>query len=490
MGARDVLEGAVFRARGRCALRRRPGHHRRQVEARDQQVHQRRVERRARVLAQHGHGRARRAGGPVGAVGLQRAVAVGNRQDARAHRNRVAAQARRIAEAVPALVVAEHQVGHRRPELDVAQDLGADARVDLDALELLGRQRLGLGEDVLGHGHVAHVVQQGRGPHALHVAVGEAGGLGQHGRVGLDGAHVLGRAAGLGLDGQRQRLDGLELHLQGAARLFLLFAQARDHGVIAAKHQVERRGQQREPAEQATLPGSRRHGGQRGAGQIAGRAPEEVTAPRAHDRLPRGQRDGARHEGRVHQEVERRHHGRGAHQRRHARWVGAQGQRQRKAGHPHRERQRRDAEHHLVQRVAPAGAHRALRPRADRRNHHRQGRPQREQRPEIHRVRQRQVRLAAAQGQLDLRRRGDHGQGEQPEEQPDILRRQMARGIGEAGRARDRHHDDVGSRHHRQCLEGGPVGFSPAQGDGAHQISADGREPDLVFTTPYDINAL
>ena len=131
------------------------------------------------VFAEHGDRRALAAGRPVRPRRLQRAVAVGDRQDARADRDVLAAQAGRIAEAVPALVVREHQLADRRAERHVAQDLGADARMDLDALELLGRQRVRLREDVLGHGHVADVVQQRRRPHALDLGFGQPGGLGE-----------------------------------------------------------------------------------------------------------------------------------------------------------------------------------------------------------------------------------------------------------------------------------------------------------------------
>ena len=115
---------------------------------------------------------------------------------------------RRIAQAVPALVMAEHELAHGRAERHVAEDLGADPRVNLDALELLGRERLGLREDVLGHRHVADVVQQRRRAHRLHVAVGEADRFGQRRRVLLDGSDVLGRAARLGFDRERERFDG------------------------------------------------------------------------------------------------------------------------------------------------------------------------------------------------------------------------------------------------------------------------------------------
>ena len=184
--------------------------------------------------------------------------------------------------------------------------------MDLDALEFLRRQRVGLRQDVLGHGHVADVVQQRRGPDALHLFVGQPGGLGQDAGIVLNLPDVFGRAAGARFDRERERLDRRELDVHRPARLVLLLAQPGHDGVIAAEHEVERHRQHGQPAEPAAR---RRRGGDRGerrAGQVAGRAPHEVALPDAHDRLARREGDRAGDERRVDEEVERRDHRRGA----------------------------------------------------------------------------------------------------------------------------------------------------------------------------------
>ena len=168
-----------------------------------------------------------------------------------------------------------------QPNCTLPQDLRADARMDLDALELLGRQRIRLGQDVLGHRHVADVVEQRRGAHPLHLAVGQARGLGERRRVVLNRPDVLGGAARPGFDRERERFDRRELDVHRAPRLVLLFAQPGDDGVVAAEDQVERHREQRQPAEPAACRRRGRDGGQRRAGEIARCAPDEVALPDA-----------------------------------------------------------------------------------------------------------------------------------------------------------------------------------------------------------------
>ncbi len=87
-----------------------------------------------------------------------------------------------IAETVPSLVMAQHEIADRRAERHVLQNLGADARVNLDAIELLGRQRVRLRQDVFGHRHVADVVQQRGRADRLDVGVRQSGGFREHAR--------------------------------------------------------------------------------------------------------------------------------------------------------------------------------------------------------------------------------------------------------------------------------------------------------------------
>ena len=133
--------------------------------------HQVRVERPARLLPEQQQRQL--AGHPlvVGTVARDRVEVVGHGQDAGAARDVLAAQAERVAGAVPALVVAEHQRRHGVRERDVLDDLEAHLRVDLHLPELLVGQRTGLREDVLGHGELADVVEHGGRRDALDLFV-------------------------------------------------------------------------------------------------------------------------------------------------------------------------------------------------------------------------------------------------------------------------------------------------------------------------------
>ena len=178
---------------------------------------------------------------------------------------------------------------------------------------------------------------------------------------------MLGRAARLGFDRQRERFDRGELHVHRAARLVLLLAQPRDDRVVAAEDQVERHREHARASRtsRARRPPWRRRRAPRRPGSSA-RSRGSCAARSRDDRLPRRERDGAGDERRVDEEVERRHDRRGAHQRREARGVAAH--------HGGRAAGRRsttvsvsdaDAEDDAVQRVAAAaGAQRALRPGA------------------------------------------------------------------------------------------------------------------------------
>ena len=115
--------------------------------------------------------------------------------------------------------------------------------MNLDPLELLGRQRFRFREDVFGDCHVADVMQQRRGAHGLDFRIGEAGGFGERCRVLLDGSDVLRRAARFRLDRERQRFDRRELDLHRAVRLILLLPEACHDRVITPEHEIQRHGQ-------------------------------------------------------------------------------------------------------------------------------------------------------------------------------------------------------------------------------------------------------
>src|SRR5678815_1347190 len=122
----------------------------------------------------------------IRAVGLKRAETIGDRKDACTERDLSSAETARVSESVPAFMMAKHEIVDRTGEWNVAQDLGSDARMNLDALELLRRQCGRFRQNVLGNRQVADVVQQGRGPYRLHICIGHSSCFGQGGRVMLD----------------------------------------------------------------------------------------------------------------------------------------------------------------------------------------------------------------------------------------------------------------------------------------------------------------
>jgi hypothetical protein len=116
------------------------------------------------------------------------------------------------------------------------------------------------------------------------------------------------------------------------------------------------------------------------------------------------------------------------------------------AREPRRQRQRTDVEENPVQRVARAHTEGALRPRADRCNADRFRRSEGEERPEIDGMRQRQVRLASSERQIDLDGRGHDAEPEQEHEQPDAVELQPGRRVEETQRAGEHNR-----RHVRTC---------------------------------------
>ena len=202
-------------------------------------------------------------------------------------------QARGIALAVPALVVAQDQRRHRIRERHRADDVGADLRMRANLLELFGRQRTRLRQDVLGHRELADVVQQRRGLHALDLVLGHAERARDRGRVELHAADVRLRGLILGVDGQRQRFDRREVQIRHLANVTLLVVDAAEIDLVGAVGEVERRRQQHREPVRMIEDHPRRQRGDAGADEVARRAPEEVLVPDLQDRLPRRERDRA-----------------------------------------------------------------------------------------------------------------------------------------------------------------------------------------------------
>src|SRR5437867_2006756 len=76
------------------------------------------------------------------------------------YRDFFAFQSGRVARASPLFMVRAHDRNHRIRKLYALQNFCSHDRVDLDLLELLGREFPRLGDNLLGHGQLADVVQQ------------------------------------------------------------------------------------------------------------------------------------------------------------------------------------------------------------------------------------------------------------------------------------------------------------------------------------------
>ena len=199
-----------------------------------------RIEGAAGLVLQRGHRHRFGHGAAVRAIAGQGVVVVDDADDARAERDVLAGQAVGIAGAVPALVVRADQRHDRIRERHVRDDLGADARMRLDAGELLGGERPRLREDVLGHGQLADVVQQRRGLDAADLALAHAERLGQAAGQPLDAADVLREGVVLGVDRRGQGLDRRQVQVGDLAHLPLLVGEALEVDVIAAIGQQRR----------------------------------------------------------------------------------------------------------------------------------------------------------------------------------------------------------------------------------------------------------
>ena len=140
---------------------------------------------------------------------------VGQADDAAGQRNRVPRQAGRVPFAVPPLVVAQRDVVGHGDEvvLRVAEDVGPDERVLLDALAFLGRQRARLVQDVVGDAHLADVVHRGGALDEFHLAAVQAHGLGQEAGGPADAPDVLGGGVVAVLDHHRQTDDRIQMGL-------------------------------------------------------------------------------------------------------------------------------------------------------------------------------------------------------------------------------------------------------------------------------------
>ena len=179
----------------------------------DERIHDRRVVHRPAAFEQDGDRGLVRHPRAVGTIGRQRIEAIDDRQDPGADGDVGAADPIGVAGAVPVLMVMADDRHHRIGEVDGAEDLGADRRVQLHLLEFGRRELARLVEDVLGHGNLSRVVQQRAGFDGLErVLVGHADFTCEADRGKLHAPDMAVRHFVLGVDGRRQGLDRRQIH--------------------------------------------------------------------------------------------------------------------------------------------------------------------------------------------------------------------------------------------------------------------------------------
>jgi hypothetical protein len=322
----DVREGVRAarlhepgRGRAETRSRRRLGQRalrfvgRHQIDERRKQIdehrHQTRIERASGFGFEQRHRVLTRQRFVIRAVGRDRVVVVDNGENPRADRDRFSGQPLRIAFAVPSFVMTEDQRRDGVGEVHFRDDLRADLRMNPDLLEFLLRQRSGLGQDVFGHGELADVVQQCRGPHALDRRVGQPDRLRQLGRVRLHTADVHVRGLILGVDRAGKGLNRRQVEIRGLrdlAEMALLVFDPPEVDAVGAVGDVQRRVHQRQNPVAGMLDQRGGYRGRAGADEIARRAPQVIDPPRVQDRCVFRQRDLRRRESGIEQEVDAR----------------------------------------------------------------------------------------------------------------------------------------------------------------------------------------
>ena len=239
-------------------------------------------------------------------IGCERVEVVDDREDTGAQRDLVALEALRITLAVPALVVAEDQRSHRVRKRHRADDLGAHLRVHADLLELFLRQRSGFRQDVLRHGELADVVQQGGGLDTLDLGLGHPESLGDTRRIDLHAANVRLGGLILGVDGERERFDRGQVEVGHLLDVAALIVDAAQVHLVAAIRDVERSGGQQRRPHAGIHHRPRGDRGSAGSHEVARCAPEKILVPDADERLPGRERHRDCDQAGIEDEIRRR----------------------------------------------------------------------------------------------------------------------------------------------------------------------------------------
>ena len=154
-----------------------------------------------------------RLGPAPGSVGGQGLEGVRHREHPSRQRNLFAFKPVGIPRSVPALVMVADGRQHRVREVDVRQDVRGHRRVGLDLLEFHLGELPRLVQEMVGDGQLPDVVQERRGTHRLELLPRDPHAAGQLERVSLHAARVTLRVRILGVNRQRQGLDGRQVDL-------------------------------------------------------------------------------------------------------------------------------------------------------------------------------------------------------------------------------------------------------------------------------------
>ena len=238
----------------------------------------------------HFHGVFQRHRTPVLPVGGERIQAIHRRQNTRPDGNLFASEAVRVSRAVPLLVMGPHDRGHRIGEAHALQNLGSHDRVNLHLVELFRRQLAGLRDDVLRHRQLSDVVQQGGRLQSLQFGFGEIQRGSQFPRVDLDSLQMVVRGVILGLDRQRQRLDGSEVQGRDFLGVFRFRLQPIQIQPVGTVDQIDHRAGEQHGLPAHVVRGAADRPGDPGSRHVMRQRPEGGAQPHRRERFMLGHR--------------------------------------------------------------------------------------------------------------------------------------------------------------------------------------------------------
>ena len=245
-----------------------------------------RIEPRARHFLHFRHRLSQRQGGPILAVRGQRVQTIHGSENSRADRNLFSAESLGISRAIPALVVRADNRRHGIGKRDALQNLRAHQGMHLHLFELFRREFSGLVDDLFRDGEFPDIVQQGGRPQSFDLAFRQLQFFGHGYGISAHALQVSVRGLVLGLDGQRQGLDGAHVQRRDLFHVPLfdfhpvLFSlQPAQVQAVGAIHPVDQGQNQqgRFPSRRAVHDADQSNRG--GADQVIGERPEVALRP-------------------------------------------------------------------------------------------------------------------------------------------------------------------------------------------------------------------